>query len=94
VSPSIRGATVYGWEPGDVQGRQFWLNQPLPERAQPRRKWPSAPRDVFAAQGHWGQSITVVPSADLVIVRTADDRDRTYDHDHTLKLALILVEGR
>jgi CubicO group peptidase (beta-lactamase class C family) len=91
-SPAIRSGPVYGWEPGDVQGRQFWLNQPLPERGQPEGRWPSAPRGAFAALGHWGQSITVIPSAELVVVRTADDRER-YDHDRTLQLALSLAEA-
>ncbi|MEZ4236520.1 MAG: serine hydrolase [Myxococcota bacterium] len=93
VSGAIRGDEVFGWDPGDVQGRQFWLNRPLPERGQ-GPKWPSVPEDTFAAQGHWGQSITVVPALDLVVVRTADDRDHSYDHDRTLALAKALVEGR
>jgi CubicO group peptidase (beta-lactamase class C family) len=33
------------------------------------------PEDAYAANGHWGQYIVVIPSLDLVIVRTGDDRD-------------------
>jgi len=74
----------YGW--------QTWLNAPANDAAESR--WPSAPASTFAAMGHWGQSVTVVPEHDLVVVRVADDRDRTYDHDTTLALAMALVEAR
>lgn len=74
-----------------VPGRHWWLNLPLPDLAH-ESKWPSAPPDTFAALGHWGQSIFVIPSADLVIVRTADDRDPTpLDRDRYLGLALALA---
>ena len=37
---------------------------------------PDGPRDLFAAQGHEGQLIVVVPSRDLIVVRLGllDDR--------------------
>ncbi len=79
--------------PGDVQGRQFWVNQAVPEHGDTALPWPSAPADAFAAEGHWGQFVTVIPSRDLVVVRTADDRDGSYNHDVTLRQALALVEG-
>jgi CubicO group peptidase (beta-lactamase class C family) len=79
-------------DPGDVQGRQFWLNRAVPEQgmAQP---WPDVPADAYAARGHWGQSITVVPSEDVVIVRTGDDRDTGItDFNKFLSLALAVVK--
>ena len=38
---------------------------------------PHGPRDLFTAQGHEGQLVTIVPSKDLVIVRLGliDDRN-------------------
>ncbi|NVL28458.1 serine hydrolase, partial [Pseudomonas syringae pv. actinidiae] len=42
--------------------------------------------DTFAALGHWGQALYVIPSQKLVIVRYADDRDGTYNHDQMLRL--------
>jgi CubicO group peptidase (beta-lactamase class C family) len=45
------------------------------------------PEDAYAARGHWKQSITVIPSLDLVVVRVADDRDETFDFDRFLGLA-------
>lgn len=41
--------------------------------------------DTFAALGHWGQALYVIPDQKLVIVRYADDRDSTYNHNEMLK---------
>jgi CubicO group peptidase (beta-lactamase class C family) len=78
-------------DPDDVQGRQFWLNRPIPEVGV-STPWPGVPEDAFAARGHWGQSITVVPSRDVVIVRTADDRERgVFDFARFITLALAVA---
>lgn len=69
----------------EVSGGQWWLNRTANDGKGP---WPDAPADTFAALGHWGQALYVVPSAGLVIVRYADDRDGSYSHDQLLKLAL------
>ncbi|MFO0678662.1 MAG: serine hydrolase [Polyangiaceae bacterium] len=89
VSAPFR-AKPLGREPGDVQGRQFWLNRVVPGIAD-TLPWPDVPDDAFAALGHWGQSITVIPSRDVVVVRTADDRDKTFDLGKFLALALAVV---
>lgn len=70
-----------------VQGAHWWTNTPIPEKNFPPM-WASAPLDTYAALGHWAQGIWVMPSLDLVIVRTGDDRDGTFDEDKFLKLAL------
>jgi len=77
-----------GIEPGDVQGRQLWLNVAVGQAARP---WPQVPDDAVAMMGHWGQSITMIPSKDLVVVRTADDRDGRFSMDHFLALVLAVV---
>ncbi|MFT6818090.1 MAG: CubicO group peptidase (beta-lactamase class C family) [Myxococcota bacterium] len=74
----------------DAYGWQTWLNVPTPTATE--RRWPNAPSSAYAAMGHWGQSITVLPEHDMVVVRMADDRDRSYDHGTTLALAIALVE--
>ena len=50
VTPGIR-AKALGRSPGDVQGRHFWLNRPVPEAGQDEPPWPSVPQDLFAAKG-------------------------------------------
>ncbi len=45
-------------------GAQFWLN------AKAKKPFmPSLPEDLYAAQGHYGQYVVIVPSLDLVVVR-------------------------
>ncbi|MBD8598583.1 serine hydrolase domain-containing protein [Pseudomonas sp. CFBP 8772] len=74
----------------EAPGGHWWLNKTADGNLGP---WPDAPPDTFAALGHWGQALYVIPSAKLVIVRYADDRDGTYDHNQLLKLALKAVAG-
>jgi CubicO group peptidase (beta-lactamase class C family) len=72
-----------------VPGGQWWLNRPADGALSP---WPDAPPDTFAALGHWGQALYVIPSANLVIVRYADDRDGSYRHNELLKRVLKAVQ--
>ncbi len=67
-----------------VPGGQWWLNAAVAGAAKP---WPDVPEDAFAALGHWGQALYVLPSEKLVIVRYGDDRDKSYQHNQLLKLA-------
>ncbi len=65
---------------------QWYANTGIPTREIPP-PWPDAPRDTFAALGHWGQKIFVIPSLDLVIVRTGDDRESgVFDNNKFLRL--------
>ncbi|MDD2047971.1 beta-lactamase family protein [Pseudomonas putida] len=78
-------------QPGEANpGGQWWLNQPLPGAARP---WPDAPADTFAALGHWGQALYVLPDEQLVVVRYADDRDGQFQHNELLKRVLA-AQGR
>ncbi|WP_433739122.1 serine hydrolase domain-containing protein [Pseudomonas putida] len=73
-----------------VPGGHWWLNRAADGAAQP---WPDAPADTFAALGHWGQAMYVIPSEKLVIVRYADDRDGSYGHNELLKLVRQAFAG-
>jgi CubicO group peptidase (beta-lactamase class C family) len=72
-------------------GAQWWLNRAVPEWGLPKA-FPDAPEDLFYASGHWGQAVFVIPSLDMVIVITADDRDDTFDWNQFLKLILEGVQ--
>ncbi|QAY84607.1 serine hydrolase domain-containing protein [Pseudomonas arsenicoxydans] len=72
-------------------GGQWWLNRAVDGAPRP---WPDAPDDTFAALGHWGQAMYVIPSEHLVIVRYGDDRDDSYQHNELLKLALKAFAGK
>jgi CubicO group peptidase (beta-lactamase class C family) len=65
-----------------VPGGQWWLNVALEGKAKP---WPDVPEATFAALGHWGQGLYVLPAQKLVVVRYADDRDGSYSHNELLK---------
>lgn len=73
VSPTYLRSTV---KPEDgPSGWQWWLNRKVPEQQVDALPWAGVPEDAYAANGHWGQYIVVIPSLDLVIVRTGDDRE-------------------
>ena len=78
--------------PGEANpGGHWWLNLPLPGSPTP---WPDAPTDAYAALGHWGQALYIVPSHKLVIVRYADDRDGSYRHNELLRRVLAALARR
>jgi CubicO group peptidase (beta-lactamase class C family) len=54
--------------PDGQYGAHFWLNAGDPKDPS-KRPWPKLPTDTFAACGHSGQYVFVVPSAKLVVVR-------------------------
>jgi CubicO group peptidase (beta-lactamase class C family) len=92
-NPAFLDERSFEWARDDdpSSGRHWWINGPIPEEGI-AAAWPSAPTDTFAALGHWGQTIFVIPSEDLVLVRTADDREPgAFDQDRYLELALALV---
>ncbi|KAF1052373.1 MAG: 6-aminohexanoate-dimer hydrolase [Stenotrophomonas maltophilia] len=88
MSFSLAPFEAYRPEPGQedeaVPAGQWWVNR---SPAGGRAPWPNAPASTFAALGHWGQALYVLPEQKLVIVRYADDRDHSYSHDTFLKLA-------
>ncbi|WP_437881087.1 serine hydrolase domain-containing protein [Pseudomonas sp. LRF_L74] len=77
-------------ERGAVPGAQWWLNASLPGAQKP---WKDVPEDTFAALGHWGQALYVLPSEKLVVVRFADDRDGSYSHNELLKRVQAAFAG-
>jgi len=71
-------------------GYSWWLNAAIPSRNKPK-PWPDAPDDTYLADGHWGQTIIVIPSEDLVIVRTGDDRNGKMSFNTLVKLTLEVL---
>ena len=54
--------------PGSLYGAHFWLD-PLGPSGWDRQKQSILPEDAFFALGHNGQSVTIIPSRKLVVVR-------------------------
>ena len=90
VNEPIRKTTYDRWS-DNVQGRHLWLNKPLPEQGLPERPWPQVPGDAVSMFGYWGQSVTAIPSLDLVVVRMADDREARISRDLFLAHAIAVA---
>ena len=71
---------------GAISGYSWWLNTDY-ETMGTSREYPDAP-EFYYGSGHWGQYLIVIPSWDVVIVRTGDDRDGSYDNNVLVPLAL------
>lgn len=97
VQECLQGSTVM-----PAYGLTFWLNKEVPEPYQkdlipqlkaPAKKgkalYPEGPADLYAAAGHNGNRLYVIPSRNLVIVRLGNN-ERKYS-DQAL-LALLLEE--
>jgi CubicO group peptidase (beta-lactamase class C family) len=72
-------------------GAHWWLNLPIPNKGL-KRPYPDAPSDLFLALGHHGQSISIIPSLDMIIVRTAEDKEKPIDRNKMYKLLLESFE--
>lgn len=89
-SPAYLSTPEYeGWDEDNMTAH-WYANTGIPAAGVPA-PWPDAPRDTFAALGHWGQYIFVIPSLDMVIIRVGDDRDGSFDKNELLKLVTASV---
>jgi len=70
-------------------GAMWWLNSELRGKV----PWPDAPKDTFIAWGHWGQFIILIPSLNMVIVRTGQDKTESFDINQFIKLSIQYAEG-
>jgi CubicO group peptidase (beta-lactamase class C family) len=61
---------------GATYGAQWWLNREHPKYG---KKHKNGPDDILMALGHHGQSMTIIPTENMIIVRTADDRENRFN---------------
>ncbi len=83
--------------PDGSYGALWWLNAGSPRNAS-SRPWPALPADTYAASGHSGQWVFVVPSAKLVVVRLGlsfpdDGNDGAVDLVADLLRAFAAADG-
>ena len=67
-----------------VYGAHFWLNA--------GGKYPDAPRDIFSANGFQGQRVFIVPSKDLIVVRTGLENESVFDSNALLRDVIAAVK--
>jgi len=65
-------------------GAFFWLNK--------SREYPDVPEDMYSCRGHDGQYIIIIPSKELVIVRTGFSQKGVFDPNLFLKNILAAIE--
>lgn len=91
VSFSTRLAPAYQKEDNTGGGNyaaHWWINRSDSKKGIPKA-WAELPDDLFFAGGHWGQSIVVIPSLDLVLVRNANDRNKgIFELEHYISLVI------
>ncbi len=87
-------STSFGPEPCDKRtyGAHFWLNVPAP-KMNLKKPYSAAPDDMFAAMGHGGQAIFVIPSLELVVVRTAQDGEGKKEKIDKNKFLELLLQS-
>ncbi|PIR14286.1 MAG: serine hydrolase, partial [Flavobacteriales bacterium CG11_big_fil_rev_8_21_14_0_20_35_7] len=60
-----------------LYGAQFWLNA--------GGVYPDVPKDLFSCNGYQGQMVFIIPSKNLVIVRTGLTEDPEFNFNDFLK---------
>ncbi|MEM9001306.1 MAG: serine hydrolase [Bacteroidota bacterium] len=65
-------------------GAHFWLNA--------EGKYPNVPRDLFSCNGYQGQYVFVIPSKDLVVVRTGLAEEPNFDINGFLGTLVKAIE--
>lgn len=86
VTPSSAFKTLrLDHDPEQAYGFGWWINQ-APQESQLGVFFKNAPRDLYWAQGHYGQYIFVIPSKKAVIVRLATDLKTRIDREKFFKL--------
>ncbi|PIF05921.1 MAG: serine hydrolase [Draconibacterium sp.] len=66
-------------------GAFFWINKS-------GKNYPDVPRDMFSCNGHDGQFIYIIPSRDLVVVRTGFSKKEEFDNNRFLASIVNSVE--
>jgi CubicO group peptidase (beta-lactamase class C family) len=70
-------------------GAMFWLNSPINGKI----PWPDAPKDTYLTWGHWSQFIIIIPSENIVLVRTGTDKKTHFDINTFIKLSIEFTKG-
>jgi CubicO group peptidase (beta-lactamase class C family) len=81
------GWTDYAAKPANGSGGQygsfFWLNR--------SGEFPNAPKDMYMCKGHDGQFIYIIPSLQLVVVRTGFSKKGDFDYQKFLTTILASI---
>jgi CubicO group peptidase (beta-lactamase class C family) len=93
TQPKARVAGIPPGDSGGSYGGAFWLNAATPTASPDTFLYPQAPADTYAAEGHWGQKIFIIPSRRLVVARVGNDRAPIFDPGPMLGAAVAAVDA-
>jgi CubicO group peptidase (beta-lactamase class C family) len=71
-------------ESDGTYGAHFWLNA--------EGKYPDVPRDLYSANGYEGQYVFIIPSKELVIVRTGLAEDPIFDINEFISEVIATIK--
>ena len=74
-------------------GFQFWLNAGKKENPL-KREYPSAPTDMYYADGYEGQRVFIIPSKKLVVVRLGLTQYRNWDSNAFIGSVIAALETK
>jgi len=84
---SFWNTELEGFANRENYGAHWWLNRENKSKNLPR-PYPKAPEDAYMALGHYGQILAIFPDDELILVRTAFDKDGEIDRNRLFELAL------
>ncbi|GAB4407605.1 MAG: serine hydrolase [Bacteriovoracaceae bacterium] len=90
-NPAFLQTKLEGVQNRASYGLHWWLNVDLPEKNE-GRIYPDVPSDAFFAQGHHGQTLAVIPSKNMIIVRYGSDKKKIIDRNLLVSKILKAVK--
>ncbi len=79
---------------GGAYGAQFWLNSTSTSTDPTTFEYKDGPGDAYAAEGHWGQKIVIIPSEKLVVARAGNDRAPVFEMGPMVERAVAAVRAK
>jgi len=87
VAPAFAETNLEGFANRENYGAHWWLNKSNKEKGL-KRPYPDAPESLYMALGHYGQSLAIFPEQNMLVVRTAYDKDGEINRNTLYKLIL------
>ena len=91
VAPAFAKTSLEGFANRENYGAHWWLNKSNKEKGF-KRPYPDAPESLCIALGHYGQSLAIFPEENMLVVRTAYDKNGEINLNTLYKLILAALK--